>query len=159
MTMWLKSGLAIVVAAFALTIETSEAERTLRSQVEETRIPRVQFRDADLEEVVDSLRLLSERHDPAGEGVNIINSVPRDHQVHRITLSLRRISLLDAIRYVTEAAGLTYRIDDRAVIITTRDERPDRIETRMYPVQPSFMDVIKGMDVREEQPRREWWER
>lgn len=130
----------------------------VRRKAENTVLMRVQFRDAGFDEVVESLQDLAERYDPEREGINIVNMVPGDHPVPRITLSLRRVSLLETIRYITEMAGLTYRIDDRAVIITTRDERPDRIITRTYPVQPTFLDVIRGGRKEEKEPRRDdWW--
>jgi general secretion pathway protein D len=50
--------------------------------------------------------------------------------------------MLDAIKYITEVANLKYRIEDSAVIITPVDAPVGNIVTRMYPVQPSFMDVI-----------------
>jgi general secretion pathway protein D len=50
--------------------------------------------------------------------------------------------MLDAIKYITEVAGLKYRIEDSAVMITPLDAPIGNIITRMYPVQPSIMDVI-----------------
>ncbi|MGB4048375.1 MAG: hypothetical protein WBL24_09465, partial [Kiritimatiellia bacterium] len=60
--------------------------------------------------------------------------------------NLRRISLLDAIKYITEVANLKFRIEDSAVMITPVDAPVGQIITRMYPVQPSFMDVIVERD-------------
>ncbi|MEM7392477.1 MAG: hypothetical protein AAF492_09010, partial [Verrucomicrobiota bacterium] len=57
-----------------------------------------------------------------------------------ITLSLRRVSLLDAIRYITEVANLKYRIENNAVIITPPGAAVGRIITRIYPVQPSLIE-------------------
>ena len=62
--------------------------------------------------------------------------------VRTITLSLRRVSLLDAIKYITDIANLKYRIEDNVVIITPANVPVGRIITRMYPVQPSILDVI-----------------
>jgi general secretion pathway protein D len=60
--------------------------------------------------------------------------------------------MLDAIKYITEVAGLKYRIEDSAVIITPIDAPIGNIITRMYPVQPSFIDVVverQGMSAEE----------
>lgn len=70
-----------------------------------------------------------------------------------ITLNLRRISMLDAIKYITEVAGLKYRVEEAAVIITPIDAPTGNIITRMYPVQPSFMDVIVERQASSEEER------
>lgn len=62
--------------------------------------------------------------------------------VPTITLSLTRVTLLDAIKYVTEVAGLKYRLDEKAVIITDPNTTVDPMFTRFYEVEPSFLDVI-----------------
>lgn len=63
--------------------------------------------------------------------------------VGSITLNLRRISLMEAIRYITEVAGLRYRIERTAVVITPAGVADlSRVITRLYPVQPSFLDVV-----------------
>lgn len=62
--------------------------------------------------------------------------------VPTITLNLRRITLLDAIKYITEVADLRYRLEDNVVIITPANVVSGRVITRMYPVQPSILDVI-----------------
>ncbi|HRZ13750.1 MAG TPA: hypothetical protein P5567_15005 [Kiritimatiellia bacterium] len=62
--------------------------------------------------------------------------------IRTITLSLRRVSLLDAIKYITDIANLKFRIEDNVVIITPANVAVGRIITRMYPVQPSILDVI-----------------
>jgi general secretion pathway protein D len=65
-----------------------------------------------------------------------------------ITLSLRRVSLLNALKYITEVASLKFRIDDNAVIITPEGVVQGRVVTRLYPVQPTFMDTVieRGAD-------------
>lgn len=70
--------------------------------------------------------------------------------VRTITLSLRRVSLLDAIKYITDVANLKYRIEDNVVIITPANVAVGRVITRLYPVQPSILDVI--VDQEEEAP-------
>lgn len=67
-----------------------------------------------------------------------------------ITLSLRRVSLLNAIKYITEVANLKYRIDEDAVIITPEGVVQGRVVTRLYPVQPTFMDTIVERGATEE---------
>ena len=65
-----------------------------------------------------------------------------------ITLTLRRVSLMDAIKYVTEVAGLKYRLEENAVIITPKD-RVVNVMTRLYPVMPAIVQIATQQ--REEQ--------
>lgn len=150
-------------------------------------IPSIEFRQANIVDVISFLREASEEQDPAKLGVNIIlkldapvaaatpggatpapaadpwgapaadpwgapaapgtgapatefgapseapGSVP-------ITLTLRRVTLLDAIRYVTDVANLRYRVEDNAIIITPKGT-VDNVVTRLYPVQPTIIDI------------------
>lgn len=147
--------------------------RRLQEKMETLIIPRIEFRQANIRDVISFLRDASEATDPEGEGVNIILNLsmpdgapaptptadadpwgdqddwgaaaPRAEAggVPSITLNLRRISLMEALRYITEVAGLRYRIEDSAVVITPAGiADAGRVITRLYPVQPSFLDVV-----------------
>lgn len=65
---------------------------------------------------------------------------PETAGIPAITLTLRRVSLLDAIKYVTDVAGLKYRLEENAVIITPKD-RVVNVMTRLYPVMPGIVDI------------------
>ena len=169
-------------------VETKTATQRLQEKMEAIIIPAIEFRQANINDVVNFLVDASIAGDPEGSGVNIILnlSVPgmvpvasepapdmgtggdiwgaefgsdlfeSDFQeeapamdvpantrgIKTITLNLRRISLMDAIKYITEVAALKYRIEDNAVIITPAGVVSGRVITRMYPVQPSILDVI-----------------
>ncbi|HPC19435.1 MAG: hypothetical protein KBC66_09335 [Kiritimatiellae bacterium] len=153
-------------------------------------IPAVEFRQANINDVVNFLVEASIAADTEKEGVNIIlnlgpggggtapaipEALPAADEwgdfgadagfdaglpaagaapgVRDITLNLRRISMLDAIKYITEVAGLKYRVEEAAVIITPIDAPTGNIITRMYPVQPSFMDVIVERQASSEEER------
>ncbi len=159
--------------------------RRLQEKMEAIIIPRIEFRQANIRDVISFLRDASEAADPDREGVNIIlnMSMPEGARapaaprapapapgafddpwgdddpwgavapspepagvpgVPTITLNLRRISLMEAIRYITEVAGLRYRIEDNVVVITPAGIADvGRVITRLYPVQPSFLDVVQ----------------
>ena len=164
-------------------VDSKPAAVRLQDKMKSIIIPAVEFRQANINDVVTFLVDASLAADPEKEGVNIIlnlgqsgggSSAPAPvaaapaggdewglggddfgsematagvgssggGNLRDITLNLRRISMLDAIKYITEVAGLKYRIEDSAVIITPIDAPVGNIITRMYPVQPSFMDVI-----------------
>lgn len=61
-----------------------------------------------------------------------------------VTLTLRNIVLLDAIKFITEVTGLKYRIESNVVVITPADVAMGEIVTRTYRVQPGFMGDISG---------------
>ena len=162
-------------------VDSKPASERLNEKMQKIIIPAVEFRQANINDVVNFLVEASIAADLEKEGVNIIlnlgqsggGSAPAPAPaaaepglddwgfggddfgapmaapsggggsgVRDITLNLRRISMLDAIKYITEVAGLKYRIEDSAVMITPLDAPVGNIITRMYPVQPSFIDVV-----------------
>ena len=131
------------------------ADQSATRRMRSTEIPRLQFRAVGVDDVFETLTTLAREADPEGTGVNILYLGPEGADAPRITLSLRRVTLYDAIRYVTQAAGLHYRIDENAVVITAAPAPSARVETRVYPVQPAFKELL------EEEPetpkRRDWF--
>lgn len=115
---------------------------------EEQGTPGIRLREARIDEVIESLRAFSRRADPEEHGVNFIYQGPPVEDVPRLTLNLRNVTLKDAIRHITSAAGLSYRIEPNAVIITSRDAPQGEIITRIYPVQPTIMDAVRGQERR-----------
>jgi len=163
------------------TIDTISSQQKLQKKMEAIIIPSIEFRQANITDVVNFLVDASVAGDTEGVGVNIIlklsapggDSAPSaapvsdttgfgddfgfggdfgaapaapmssgSSSVPAITLNLRRINLLDAIKYITEVADLRYRLEDNVVIITPANIVSGRVVTRMYPVQPSILDVI-----------------
>ena len=158
---------------------TKPASQAVLEKMQSITIPKLEFRQANIADVVNYLVEASIAADPNGEGVNIIlnlgdggavGSAPApvaaasddewgfgdddfgaapqgsfggaSSSVPPITLNLRNVSMDDAIKYITEVARLKYRVENTAVIITSKDAPIGNIITRMYPVQPSFMDVV-----------------
>lgn len=157
----------------------------VRQKMSDIMIPSIEFRQANIRDVVNFLVEASIAGDPDQEGVNIIlnlnpggrgasqetQSTPSRRQqddfgggfdewdefenaqdtgmdfsgssdIPTITLNLRRISLLDSLKIITEVAGLRYRIDGNVVIITPVNVALGPVVTRLYPVQPTLLDVI-----------------
>jgi hypothetical protein len=56
----------------------------------------------------------------------------------RITMRLRRVSMFDALKYITEMAGLSFRIDKNVIIVRPAGQGGE-IETRFYAIDPSLM--------------------
>ena len=162
------------------TVDSLTSQQKLQKKMEGIIIPSIEFRQANITDVVNFLVDASVAGDTEeGIGVNIIlkltsggaeaapaPAAPVDDfgfggdfgadtgfdqpaasggaasGVPAITLNLRRINLLDAIKYITEVADLRYRLEDNVVIITPANVVSGRVVTRMYPVQPSILDVI-----------------
>lgn len=175
-------------------VEMKTSAQKLQEKMESIIIPIIDFRQANINDVINYLRDESVKQDKDGVGVNIIlnpnvlgGSAPaaaapapaapaadpfaaggggfddfggggfddfgaqpaQDFAapasaagVPTITLTLRRISLLDAIKYITEVARLKYRLEENVVMITPENMPTGRVITRLYPVQPSILDVI-----------------
>jgi len=54
----------------------------------------------------------------------------------KITLSLRNVPLIEALKYVTTLANLKYRVESSAVIVLPIDAPSGEMVTRIYPVNP-----------------------
>jgi len=112
-------------------------------------IPSLEFRDANIIDVVEELRSQSQKIDPLGDGVNIVLKLPDPQptedpfgneaasDIPRITLTLRRISFHDALQIITEYADLRFKIDKGIVFIAK-----EQLTTRVYSVLPGMLDAI-----------------
>jgi general secretion pathway protein D len=62
----------------------------------------------------------------------------------KITLSLRKVPLIEALKYVTTLAHLKYRIEPSAVIILPIDAPEGEMVTRSYPITPGVFRTVGG---------------
>lgn len=118
-------------------------------------IPKLEFRDARIDDVINYLQQQSIAFDkdspPAEKGVNIIlklksfqGTADAPANMPAITLFLKNLSLMDAFKYITEYSGLKYRIEENTVVVYPADMAYGEMQTRTYLVQPSLMDLISG---------------
>jgi general secretion pathway protein D len=56
----------------------------------------------------------------------------------RITISLTQVPLAEALRYVTDAANLKYKVERYAVQIVPRSANIETLITKEYKVRPGF---------------------
>jgi len=109
-------------------------------------IPKVQFTDATVEEAIDFLRAQSRNldtmeTDPSEKGVNII--VKGDgggEAAPRISLDLANVPLAEALRYITDLAGLKYKVEPYAVVVVPITDVTDDLYTRVFRVPPDFLN-------------------
>ncbi len=64
----------------------------------------------------------------------------------QITLSLNNVPLIEALRYLTELAGLKYKIEPFAVSIVPITENTDDLVTKEYRVPPGFIPARTDSD-------------
>ena len=80
-------------------------------------LPRVQFSGASIEEAVEYLHAKSREFDTLNKtGVQFMLR-PGGTKPGRISLDLKDVPLIEALRYCTELAGLTYKVEPYAVTI------------------------------------------
>jgi general secretion pathway protein D len=113
-------------------------------------IPQIEFRSTTLADAIEFLRQESQRLDPdpngAARGVNIFLQLPAANAAtaspsanSRITLALRRIPLLEALKYVASQAGLKVKVEPYAVSIVPLTEETGALITAVFRVPPNFI--------------------
>lgn len=85
----------------------------------------------------------SER-DPARKGVNIILKAGETPSTAAITLDLKDVPMEEALRYVTELAGMKYKVEPHAVLVVPVTESTTEQYTRVYKVPPDFQTLDGG---------------
>jgi len=168
-----------VIKAKTETAEKPQQTKTvpLLDKMNKIIIPEIEFRQANIHDVVEFLNKAAVESDkapadPTKRGVNIIlhlnpaggaaapkpAAAPDEDlfgapqpaaggagggQTYEITFTARYISLLQALKIITQVAGLKYRIDGDIVMIVPADYDPADIEVRMYPVEPTFIERVR----------------
>jgi hypothetical protein len=89
----------------------------LRRRLKETVIPEISVRETPVIDVIVFLREQSRKLSPDKTPLNLVWQAPEESKAVKVTLNLRQIPLADALRYLTEIAGLRYRVDPHAVVI------------------------------------------
>jgi len=151
------------------TVDRATAD--LENRLSQIIIREIRFEGARIQDAINFLIMASREVDPEG-GVNIIYMDPelvdggaapaapagdifRDGfgapptpgpqpaaPVRGINLTVRNISLLDALKFITEQANLYYRVERNVVIIDRRGR--GRLMTRFYPVDSARFTQVAG---------------
>lgn len=123
----------------------------LSQKMQKIVFPQVQFSGASIEEAVEFLRVKSRdldvfETDPARKGVNIILKAGTDAPTASISLDLKDVPMQEALRYVTELAGMKFKVEPFAVLIVPVTETTTEQFTRIYKVPPDFETMGSGGD-------------
>lgn len=110
------------------------------------RFPNVTFAGASIEEAVEFLRMKSRdldesERDPNRKGVNIILKAGETPSTAAITLDLKDVPMEEALRYVTELAGMKFKVEPHAVLVVPVTESTTEQYTRVYKVPPDFTSI------------------
>jgi general secretion pathway protein D len=121
----------------------------LSQKMQKIVFPQVAFSGASIEEAVEFLRVKSkdldvEETDPARKGVNIILKAGDSPSTASISLDLKEVPMIEALRYVTELAGMKFKVEPFAVLIVPVSETTAEQFTRIYKVPPDFESMGSG---------------
>jgi hypothetical protein len=131
-------------------------------------IPSIDFEDTTLEEAVDYLRKLavefdSKELDPARKGVNLVirrptasttpasetpageatpNVIAEPGAVRITGLHLRNVPLALVLKYICDATGFRYKVDDFAVTLVHQSLLDSELLTRGFRVPPGFLSSL-----------------
>ncbi|MFN0075252.1 MAG: hypothetical protein ACKVY0_02135 [Prosthecobacter sp.] len=105
---------------------------TVQQKLEKIIFPTVQFQDATIQQALEYLRIKSRDLDtiteaPGQKGVSFVVKMDGTTPAP-ISLDLKNVPLLEALRYCTELSGLKYRVEAHAVLVA-----PVFVETPIPP--------------------------
>jgi len=130
--------------------EAAGGKKAIGAKLASIIVPKVQFIDATVEEAVEFLRLRSRDLDmletnPEEKGVNIIlKSGAAGDGAQRISLDLTNVPLAEALRYITDMAGLKYKVEPFAVVVVPITDVTNDLYTRTFRVPPDFLSAGGG---------------
>jgi general secretion pathway protein D len=137
-------------------LENTGLNKAILQKMSEIKFPEINFREASLVDVVTYLSEQSRKLDPKGDGVNIVlgpgvsggaEATPAPAAGadapsvggtggRSITLQLRNIPMIDALKLIVPLAGLKYRVDSYAVVLLPTDAPDEEMTTETYGVSP-----------------------
>ncbi|MGV3662794.1 MAG: hypothetical protein ACO1TE_21600 [Prosthecobacter sp.] len=128
-----------------LTPEQADTQRIIE-KMNKIIIPEVRFDKVSLEQAVEFLRAKSRELDTSTDagrekGVNIVlrpSALPSDAS---LTLHLQNVPMSEALRYVTELAQLSYRVDANVVSVGHGHDGEGRQFVRTFRVPPDFLSI------------------
>jgi len=89
----------------------------LRHKLDATTIHELNVQDTTVTDIITLLQAESQKVSAEKAPINFVWQAPEASKAARVTLNLHDIPLGDMLKYVTEGAGLRYRVDSHAVVI------------------------------------------
>jgi len=114
----------------------------LTQKLNTIQIDRISFAEADLKEVVSYLTRKSQENDPNEtdpnrRGVNFVNRVA-EGKANPVTLDLRNVDLMTAVKSVAEQAGVRFDVQANAVVFMAGGQA-GALSTRTFRAPPDFL--------------------
>ncbi len=124
--------------------EIKKSTLTVEQKLKIIKIPKIDFRAADMQDVVTFLRYQSKAQDPDKTGVNIILNVKKDDNVGAITFSGSTMTLEELLNTIAMVSGLSVKIRNNSVLLAreTTEDTP-RLFTRTYAIEQWRVQGIK----------------
>lgn len=120
--------------------------QSINSKLDSIIIPRINYTNATLREVIESIREQAAELDsgspPDERGVNLVLKLDETAASQTITIDLSNLPLREALDYVTRLANLKLKIDPYAVLIVPLSEQTDVLLTKEYRVPPGFVTSL-----------------
>ena len=133
----------------------------LVKKMKSTKIPEVDFKQANIQDVLAFLQDASVEYDPEPDpekrnGVNIIPMLglrqgqtkqSELEQIPPVTFTARSISLWETLKIVTQVADLGSRVEENYVAIEPKSVADGVVVRREYKIPPSVMDKITARTI------------
>lgn len=158
----LKEGSHVKVGKADLTVSNVKtAEDAVLDKLNKIRLPAVEFQDASLEEVVNSLRKVSVEADPEKKGVNLVldlsgrGMLPPEEYVSvskdeistnvlvKVSFDGKDITLQEALKAVALLAEIKYMVTGNLVVLCPINAPESPIVVRTYDVLNSFVEITE----------------
>ena len=131
-------------------------------------IPKIELKEATIREAVERLKQISKDRDTSADkkGVNIVLKLPSAPATPAVvdpaappagaataptvtpdtvvTMSLSNVPLIEALKYLTDLAGLKFKVEPFAVSIVPISENTEELLTKEYRVPPGFIPANSG---------------
>ena len=109
-------------------------------------IPRVDMQETSVAGALEFLRqrardLDTSEQETSKKGVKLTLDLPADFKAdsNKITLQLNNVSLMEALRYVTELSGLKYKINAEGIAVVPLAEVTQELVTKEYRVPAGYL--------------------
>ncbi len=123
-----------------------DASRYYTEKMSQIIFPSVMFAGASVDEAIEFLRIKSRDYDnierdPTKRGVNLILRAGASPSTAQITLDLKDVPMVEALRYITELASMKFKVEPYAVVVVPLSETTSEQYTRTYKVPPDFLSL------------------
>jgi general secretion pathway protein D len=125
-----------------------DGQEQIRDRLDAVFIPKVEFRELPLSQVVETLSQITTSQSLDGEGLNIVLIDPGGRDP-RVSILLRRITLQRVLDFITESVGFVYNLEKDAVVIRPRQGPGFGLETAFYPMSRSTLIRLTGINKEE----------